>query len=345
MNRRHLVESYRFVARLNSISKARATRFNLLAGVAAFLALTQAASAAIVLAPPYSSDYTLVDLGSADTVPGPYGGLTVNPNNTNQLLIGGSANSTLAVIDRVSVTRDANGHITGFVPNSTQQVATASGGAGGIDGGLQVGPGGVLFFTSYPDNHLGEVKPGSASPDKLINLTAAGVTSSTGALSFVPGGFANAGHLKISSYNGGGIFDTTLSPDGSGTYNIAPPTAGPNVGGGPEGLTFVRAGNADFPVNSVLITQYSLGIVSAYALDANSDPIVASRQDFVTGLSGAEGAAVDPVTGDFLFSTFGGGNHVIEVRGFVPVPEPSSIALLGAAGLASLLWFRGRRQA
>jgi hypothetical protein len=40
----------------------------------------------------------------------------------------------------------------------------------------------------------------------------------------------------------------------------------------------------------------------------------------MTGLSGAEGAALDPLTGDFLFSTFGGGSRVIEVRGFA-VPK------------------------
>jgi hypothetical protein len=36
----------------------------------------------------------------------------------------------------------------------------------------------------------------------------------------------------------------------------------------------------------------------------------------VTGLVGAEGAWIDPLTGDFLFSTFGGSNRVIKVSGF-----------------------------
>lgn len=36
----------------------------------------------------------------------------------------------------------------------------------------------------------------------------------------------------------------------------------------------------------------------------------------VTGLNGAEGALIDPVTGDFLFSTFGSGNEVFKVTGF-----------------------------
>jgi hypothetical protein len=342
MRRTNRVASFGFTAPLNRIAKMRAARFALLVASAALLSLAQTVSGAI-LAPPYSLDYTLVDLGAADNVPTNYSTLVVNPNNTNQLLVGGSANGPSAVIDRVTVTRDINGHITGFVPNSTQQVSTASSGVGGIDGGLQYGPGGVLFFTSYSDNHLGEIKPGSTTPDKFINLTAAGVASSTGSLAFVPNGFANAGHLKITSYNGGGIYDTTISPDGSGTYDIAQPvTPGPNTGAGPEGLAFIRAGNADFPANSLLIAEYGAGRVSAYLLDANSDPILASRTDFITGLSGASGATIDPVTGDFLFDTFGGGNHVIEVRGFVAVPEPASIVLIGAGAATLLLGIRRR---
>ncbi|MDQ6632109.1 MAG: DUF11 domain-containing protein, partial [Verrucomicrobiota bacterium] len=53
----------------------------------------------------------------------------------------------------------------------------------------------------------------------------------------------------------------------------------------------------------------------------NGAPIVSSRRLFVTGLSGAEGAVIDPLTSDFLFSTYGGGNRIVRVQGFgVPLP-------------------------
>jgi hypothetical protein len=66
----------------------------------------------------------------------------------------------------------------------------------------------------------------------------------------------------------------------------------------------------------MIVSEYSAGQVSIFDLDANGDPIIASRRLFITQLTGAEGANIDPVTGDFLFSTFGGGNQIVVVRGF-----------------------------
>jgi hypothetical protein len=40
----------------------------------------------------------------------------------------------------------------------------------------------------------------------------------------------------------------------------------------------------------------------------------------MSDLQGAEGATIDPLTGDFLFSTFGGENTVVVVKGFLPPP-------------------------
>jgi hypothetical protein len=73
----------------------------------------------------------------------------------------------------------------------------------------------------------------------------------------------------------------------------------------------------------MLVSEYSAGQVAAYAVDAHGDPIVSTRRTFIADLSGADGAYIDPVTGDFLFSTFGNGDRVVVVSGFAkPLPPP-----------------------
>ena len=90
----------------------------------------------------------------------------------------------------------------------------------------------------------------------------------------------------------------------------------------------------------MLISEYNASRISAYSVDSNGTPITASRQDFMTGVLGAEGAALDPLTNDFIFSTFGGTDQVILVRGFA-VPEPSIPIVIG---LAAIRLARRRRQ-
>jgi hypothetical protein len=287
--------------------------------------------AAIELAPPYNSQYSITDLSSVPGLPPLYGGLVLKAGDPNTLLIGGFANGADGAIYSIGVTRDGTGHINGFSGTATFYASAPY-----IDGGLAYGPGGVLFYTGWPVNQIGEIKPGSVAPDKVIDMNALGVASSVGSLQFGPGG-----SFKILSYDAGTFYNSTLSPDGSGTYNILSPTLESTPGRGPEGMIYVPPGSPLFPLSSMLIAEYGTGTVGAYQVDANGNPIVATRQDFITGLTGAEGAFVDPLTGDFLFSTFQGGNLVEEVRGFVPpppsVPEPSTM-VVSAVGLAAILY-------
>lgn len=297
-----------------------------------FSVLVATCSFAQVIDPFYAGEYNFVDLGSAGGVPANYGGLTLKWDDPNTLLLGGSANGGAGAIYSIGLIRDAENHITGFSGSATL-FATAP----QIDGGLAYGPNNVLFATGFPTNTLMQFKPGSTSPDRTDSLTSLGITSSVGAMGFVPAGFNGAGRLKIASYNGGGFYDVDYSADGSGTYNLTSATLESQPNGGPEGFAYVPIGSSLFTNQSMLISEYGLGRIGSYEIDAEGNPIVSTRRDFMTGLSGAEGAFIDPLTGDFLFSTFGGGNRVIVVGGFEPVvPEPATLTALGVGALALL---------
>jgi hypothetical protein len=270
--------------------------------------------------PPYDTVYTLTDLGPVSGLPTPYGGLTFLSTDPNVVVIGGSANNASGALYSIGVVRNGSSQITGF----SGSAALFSEGEFN-DGGVVFGPGGVLFYTRFPNNEVGEVKPGSTINDKIVDLTALGVGSSVGALNFVPSGFPGAGQLKIVSYNTDQWYTAAYSPDGSGTYDITSPVLNTTIQGGPEGFIYVPIGSPVFPSNSMLVSEYGNDVVSTYQIDGGGNPIPATRALFVNGLTGAEGAVIDPLTGDFLFSTFGATNHVIIVRGFAlpPTPGPS----------------------
>ncbi|QNN23834.1 hypothetical protein HED60_16675 [Planctomycetales bacterium ZRK34] len=258
----------------------------------------------------FDMDYAYLSLGTPSGVTGPLGGINFLDNDT--LLIGGSANNSNGSIYTIDVVRDAANHITGF-NGSASLFSTAP----NIDGGLSYHPdNGVLFFTTYSNNMLGQIKPGSTTPDKMINLTDLGISSSVGTLAFVPIGFAGAGQFKIASYNADTWYTVGLTPDGSGTFDVTSVSQSIVTGNGPEGIVYIKGGSAGFTNDSILLSEYSSNRVRAYEIDNNGDPILATGRDFITGLSGAEGAIIDPMTGDFLFSTFGGGDQILVVSGF-----------------------------
>ena len=287
--------------------------------------------------PFYSGNYSYVDLGSVPKLPPLYGGLAFKYDNPNKLVIGGDANAAGGNLYTIDVVRDGNGHITGF-SGAAQFYATAP----YNDGGVVFGPNNVLFASRWPVNEMAQYLPGSTAPDKIIDMSVHGVASSHAALNFVPAGFGGFGRIKLVSWSGGEFYDATISPDGSGTYNLNGVTQVATLSGGPEGFVYVPLGSALFANPSMIVSEYSAGSVATYEVDGNGNPIIQSRRVFMSGLTGAEGAVFDPITGDFLFSTFGGGNRVIVVHGFA-VPEPGS--LIGVlVGLSLLGLIRRRKQ-
>lgn len=298
---------------------------------AVFAVIVTAQAAAQQIDPFFSDEYTLSDLGIVPGVPTPYGGVTFNYDDPNIMLIGGSANNANGAIYQIEVARGCFGQIVGFVGEASEFASAPN-----IDGGLTYGPDNILFFTTFSNNTIGQILPGSTEPDKIIELTPLGIASSTGSLMFVPDGFAGAGSLKIVSFNASNWYDASVVPDGSGTYDIVDVGDAISIGGGPEGIVFISDNNPLIDADSVLVSKFDAGQVDVYEINGNGDPIVEMQQTFVTGLSGAEGAAIDPVIGEFVFSTFGGGDRVIIVRGFVELC-PADIVEDGEVNVADLL--------
>jgi hypothetical protein len=283
-----------------------------LALAAVLVAASAQKAAAQVVSAPFDSDYTVDLLGSVPGVPANYGGLTFAQGDPDTILIGGSANGAGGLLYSIGVVRDDENHIVGFT-GTAEQFASAP----YNDGGVTYGPGDVLFLARWPVNELGQNLPGSFATSKIIGMTQFGVSSSLSAIQFVPAGFPGAGSFKMVTYSAGNWFDATVVPDGSGTYDLANVTFRVQIPGGPEGFVYVPPGSPQFDdFSSILVAEYAAGKIATYEIDGDGDPILATRQDFLTGLTGAEGAVVDPVTGDFLFSTFGGSNQVVAVRGF-----------------------------
>jgi hypothetical protein len=287
---------------------------------AAVLAFAGTPASAQELVAPFAGSYSLADLGPPPGVPARLGGLTLKAGTTDRLLIGGEADGVGGALYEVRLVRGASGHVTGFAGTAKRFADAAYN-----DGGVTYGPGNVLFLARWPVNQLGQTKPGSSVTDKLIDVAPLGIASSLVSLGFVPPGQPGAGRLKLASYSGGEWYDAAVAPDGSGTYNLVnvTPVPGSTLPGGIVGFVYANAGSPQFSGPSMLVSEYQADSVAAYSVDGSGNPIASTRRPFITGLDGADGAFIDPVTGDFLFSTFGGGDRVVVVRGFAgPVPPP-----------------------
>jgi hypothetical protein len=180
----------------------------------------------------------------------------------------------------------------------------------------------VLFLAEAVVNMLGELKPGSATTDKVVDMGALGIAATMCGVGFVPMGFPGEGRLKLINWpSPGHWYDAPYTADATGTYDVNSVTPMADLANGAAGFVFIAAGNVDFPNNTVLVSEYDVGTVVAYELTGMSDPDPTTRKVFISGLTGAQGGVLDPVSGDFLFSTYSTAN-IIAVRGFKPPPPP-----------------------
>jgi hypothetical protein len=266
-----------------------------------------------------NAGYTLTDLGSINLLPPQYGGLTIRTDQPNTLYIGGDANAAGGGIYTVPLLRDpVSHHITGFGGDATLYAPGPNN-----DGGIFFAPNGTLLYTKYSMNELGQILPNNTTV--VTPLTQYGIASSVGSIALVPSNYPGAGNMIIASYNADIVYHIPFTVAGTGEYLLSSKLAEVSISGtanGPEGIAFIPQGSAGFPNPSMVISSYGYGKVVVFEVGTDGLPKPATARDMVTGLTGAEGAWIDPVTGDFLFSTFGGGNKIIRISGF---EAPSAI--------------------
>lgn len=195
---------------------------------------------------------------------------------------------------------------------------------------LPCAPNGVLFYSRYNGNQAVQVKPGSTADDKVDGLGAAplSIAPSVTGLNFVPTGLNGAGRLKMVSYPSGRFYDVTYSADGSGTYNLDTAAQTRNFGFTVEGFAYIAGGSPVFTAGQkILINRFNGQEVVAYDTDSEGNPETGTGVNVATGITtGLAGAAIDPVTGDYLFTA---GTEVFQIQGF------KSFGLLGCSDWTS----------
>ena len=283
-------------------------------------------AAGVVIQPPYSSNYVACASGVLSGIPAGIGAITFKVDDPDTLLVATYMETRPGGIYSVPIQRDADNHIIDVVNPGTSFASAPY-----VSTGMAYGPENLLFYSRSPVNELGEIKPGSVWTDRVIDLTALGVTPSVSGLNFVPDGFPNAGELKLVTNRTGEWYAATLSPEGDGTYSIATITKKTQISSYPEGFVYVPPASHPFPdYSAMLVGEYYKGAISAYVLDAESNPVPDAQSTFLTGLPYVQGTAIDPVTGDLIIATRSG--RLTSVRGFgtqpwVPTPTPTETTI------------------
>jgi len=293
------------------------------------------ATHAQALGPAFSSAYSVKDLGPLPLEEG-IGGIALHPTNPTKLLFRMTAGQgTENSLHEVTVTRGADQRITGF-SSPTRFVAltpSENGATGASDGSLAVHSSGTVLYTSYNDATVGQVKAGSQTRDKLINLDDLGYPSGGGGLAIVPAGLPGAGRFKVAASST--WTDGALIADGEGTFDLSEPSNWIELPQDAGGIAYVKAGEPVFSTASILMTTQDDAVI-AYTANQVGDPNVGSARLFLTNLPNVSGITVDIVTGDILVS--GRGNRIYAIGKFQSKPitvrlvEPTAGATYPAPG-------------
>ncbi|HEX5054150.1 MAG TPA: hypothetical protein VFZ65_20395 [Planctomycetota bacterium] len=281
---------------------------------------------------PFNALYTITNIGAIPGLTGNYGAITFDRDDPNLLLCTSWDTVGVQNLYSIPVVRDAQGHVTGFTGTLTPRAQ-----ADYIDGGLDYHPSGVLFYTRYAGstgvNAIGQFRPGSTVPDRTNTLIG---PNYIGGLAIVPSGLPGAGHLKTLRWPGGQWTDAQLAPDGNGTFDVVGEAQTATLAGGPDGFAYVPHAAPLFTGGDVMVAEFNASVLATYSIDAQGDPIVATRQVFANGFTSAFVLTVDPVTLDIVHAGWSGTTvHVI--KGFNLACGQCSNYGTGLAGTGGLV--------
>ncbi|MBK9752522.1 MAG: hypothetical protein IPO88_03270 [Nannocystis sp.] len=274
----------------------------------------------VVIAPEFMDLYTTYELGPVPGIPpdARLGGCVISFDDPNILLIAGYSEATNGQLYKIGVERGNCDHIVAFTGQATSIANTPY-----IDANLIYVKSGLLFYSEWPVNNLSQLLPGGNAPARTTALGPLGVANSIGGIGFVPPGFVDAGGMRLLSWPGGEWYHLERDPDGE-LFVVSKPVKTATLPNGPGGFAYVPKGSPGFDVDHVIVSEWSTNTVGVYQVDAQGDPKMATRKDFYTTFPRPWGAYFEPLTGDFMFLTWGAGvDRVYIVQGFkAPPPLP-----------------------
>ena len=283
-----------------------------------------AAGPDVQLAPPFNTLYTVYDLGQVPGVPNPLGGTVISATNPNVLLVAGASERPEGAIYAINLQRDACNHIIGFSGTATQ-VASAP----YVDANLVYTSASLLVYTEWPQYNVTQLRAGSTAPDRSTNFGTIGMDTvgdqGPGGLGLVPPNLAAANEMRVVTWPAGRWFHVASAPDGN-LLSITATTQTVTLPNEPGGFAYVPAGSPGFTNQSLIVAEWRAGNpdadrVAVYEVDAQGDPVVTTRREFMSKFPRPWGAYFEPLTGDYLFLSWGtNADRVYIVQGFVPPP-------------------------
>jgi hypothetical protein len=324
---------------------------------AAWLLVVPHVGHAIILADPVNFQVKQTISGATLGIPNELGAALFSADGS-VLYVVGDADRVESAVYAVPVIRDPQTQeILDLGPAaSVTKVFDGVSSMGGLDAGLDVGPGGTLFYAYWWENRLAERPGGFAGAETSFDLTAIGIPVSGGGLTFSPlrcDPTTVSPQLQVSTYDldedgdprtgARDIYDVALgagsnglyAPTGSTLFATLPPGTVEMPIGAASGMHYVPAGTL---AGDLLYASFDVGEVRYLGIDQGTGlPIDAGTlqpqlgttnpvdQPFVSDLGvGPLGMDFDPITHDLFVTTAQGIplNTIIQIGGFTGTTLP-----------------------